>query len=221
MKKHHAKREGRRSRSKHRLAPRQRHLPQKRGPIRRRRLRQPVHLHPALQHPQQPRHLVHVQPVVLGQREDELRSERLVRDEQLGSVGDCVGEVQLLGALLRQLHQVLQPRPLELALLEQHLYEPLPQPRVAIGEQPLGHVRVRHLEEPKLWFERHADSLLRQERSDDEREPLRDADRVLVHQLVERGGDGAKVEARQRRRPRILPDGLQRRDDGPDVGAGR
>jgi hypothetical protein len=66
-----------------------------------------------------------------------------------------------------------------------HLDEPLPERGVGVREQALGDVGVGDLEELEVGREHEADALLREQRADDQREALRDADGVLVHQLVE------------------------------------
>mmetsp|Transcript_11303 Transcript_11303/g.31615 ORF Transcript_11303/g.31615 Transcript_11303/m.31615 type:complete len:380 (-) Transcript_11303:441-1580(-) len=73
----------------------------------------------------------------------------------------------------------------------------------------------------KVSLERQADALLGEQGTDHERVPLRDADRVLVHELVEFAGHGPEIEVTQALAHRVCPDFLQRGHDRLDVRAGR
>eukprot|EP00982_Pelagococcus_subviridis_P007813 30738-Pelagococcus_subviridis.AAC.4 len=176
------------------------HLPKKLRPARHRLPRELVHLDVVPQKLREPRDLVHAQPVVLRRGENEPPSQVLVRDQELRAVRDGVREVQLrpVAAGLGERDQVLEARPLELALVvEQHLKQALAKARVAV------------------------DALLRQERANHEREALGDANGVLIHELVERGGYGSKVEIRERRGSTRANVGVERRGRGLKATDGR
>ncbi len=64
---------------------------------------------------------VKVQPVVLGEREQQLRAQAIVGEHHARAAGDGVAQVQAAAAaaaLLRQAEQVLQAAPLEAAILK-------------------------------------------------------------------------------------------------------
>ena len=62
-----------------------------------------------------------MEPVVLGERHEELVPQLGVQQHDAHAVADCVAEVQPRDALLRQCDQVAETLPLELALEEEHL----------------------------------------------------------------------------------------------------